>query len=154
MAVAQLGSEHKGYINWLMTHPDVYPTISDDGSPPVEEYEADLDSGFFLSTAPGNLFIFTPYCYRVYSMHSCILPEARGPGSVKAARECIKWMFEKGGAVKIVGVVCDSDPRAQKFALKIGFNQEGRYKKSFIRGGVLQDLIIYGQEAETCQQQR
>lgn len=138
------------FVQKTMTHPEVYPWISDDGAPDPQEFSAKGlladTSNYFLLPNDGSLFIFRPFSYKVYMMHTCVLPNYRGSTAFKAGRMACNWMFENAGIIKIVGCVATNNPQADVFARRIGFKKEGCWTNSFIKDGKAYDLNLFGKE--------
>jgi RimJ/RimL family protein N-acetyltransferase len=131
-----------------MKHPDVYPFISDDGSPTAEDYEPKdllvLEQVYFLSPADGVLFMLVPVNSVTYEVHTCILPDIRGASSIAHAKELILWMFTNTRCEKIVTTVPVFNLPALALAIRAGMKQEGVNRRSFLRRGVLYDQTMLG----------
>jgi len=144
------------FVKEIMTDPDVYPSISDDSSGPAEDFtpEIFLSNGIFkvLSPNPGSVFVFVPFVYRIYWVHSCVLPGYRGAQAVDAMKSACKWMFDEQHALKILGIVPAFNRQARVFAVKSGFKATHIIKDSYQKDGVVHDLHFFEKGRYQCQQ--
>ena len=145
-------------VNRIMTAPDIYPWISDDGSPSADEFSAEIFLNnpdiYVLQPNEYSIFLFIPFVSFVYQMHTCVLKEGRGKMAFKAARDVCRWMFENTDAVKLIGTVEENNRRMDVFARRIGAKKEGVLTKSYVKNGKISDLILFGMEKIKCQQQQ
>jgi len=130
-------------IREIATHPEIYPYVSDDGSPPPEEYEPVQSDEFYYLMFEGGFFLFHPLNYITVEVHTCILPEWRGR-SIKYARRAIAWMFRNTQYRKIVTHVPEYNRKALAYAQKAGMRIEGVNRKSFMKNGVIYDQYLLG----------
>jgi len=75
--------------------------------------------------------------------HANILPEYQGK-AVNCTLAAIRWMFSNTPCRRIITNVPDYHIRACKFVEKLGFVKFGVNEKSYLKGGKLHDLIMYG----------
>jgi len=135
-------------IHSIVTHPRIYPWISDDGTPPVDKCEIKRSDDIYYvlisEDNPAALFIFMPQNAVCYDFHVCVLPELWGRESVRAGRMAIHWMFEHSPARRIVGGVPTFNPLACHYALNLGMEKYGVNRKSYLHEGTLYDQNLYG----------
>ena len=159
----------------ILTHPRIYPHISDDHSPPVDEYDPprhdsiwyvlafDEDAGDELL----GLWMFVPQNSVCWEVHTALLPLAWGERGHAAARVLPDWIFAKTSCRRIVTNVPSTNRLALRFAISAGMKIYGVNRESFLKDGILCDQVCLGispfleepvEEAEaakeeTCQQQ-
>lgn len=157
-------------IRRIMAHPQVYPHITDDGCPPVEEFHpvespeiwyviVRSDSGP-RSLAFGNaigMWVFFPQNHVCWEVHTCLLPVGRGETGRAAARQMAAWIWSNTPCRRIITNVPVFNRLALAFAKRAGMVEFGRNERSFLKGGELHDQIMLGlskPEEVTCQQQQ
>lgn len=131
-----------------MSHPKVYPYISDDGSANVEDFQVIESDHIIYLLWEGGVFSLVPFNCITYEVHTCILPEYQGK-SLEYARAGTKWMFENTSCQKIITHVPEYNKRAYVFAKKSGMEFEGTSKKAFLKNGKLHDLHKLGISCHT-----
>lgn len=146
-------------IKKIMTHPRVYPWISDDSSPKSSEFEPVIhDSIYYLVVEdkdPIAVFMYHQHNAITFEVHTCVLPAGYGEKAIKAAVLSMHWMFRNTNAKKIVTHVPENNVKAKSFAERCGLIHEGVNRKSFLKNSKIYDQYLLGiTEAELCQQQR
>lgn len=136
-------------VRSVITHPRVYPHVSDDSSPAVEDFEPiDHASLVYLHAQDDagtlGVFMLVPLSHVCYQVHTCMLPRAWGASAREAARLGTQWMFEHGPCRRIVTNVPEYNRIAERFARACGMTEYGRNLKSFQKDGVLYDEILLG----------
>lgn len=145
-------------VKAVLTHPAIYPHITDDGCPPIDEFEpADHPSFYRLAVYDGEdvagLFLFHPANMVCYEGHICLLPAHQGGDTRAAAKSALAWMFENTPCQKIMARVPAKNLPARRAVERAGMLEEGKLRKSLLKDGVLQDQILYGVEkGETWKQ--
>jgi len=119
----------------------IYNRISEDGSPPVEEYEHNTGALYLIDDALSGLMIFEPMNAVTAEMHVQMLDKSKG---VEFGLACIEWLWTNSKAIKIVAQVPELYPDVCKWALKIGLEQEGTNRSSYLKGGKVYSQIYYG----------
>ena len=145
-------------VKAIITHPDIWPLASDDGSPDPENFEPADDPRLVYLLAsdggrPAGVFVMVPVNAVTWDVHDVMLPGYQGLKAVVAARLALDLAFAETGARKLTAAIPESNQRAIRFALRLGFRMEGVSPKSFLRNGNLEDRIMLGFERETCLQQ-
>lgn len=151
-----------GLVRFVVTHPAIYPHISDDHSPAADEYEPVIAEGiYWLACASGDdlagLFMAHPWNGATYEIHTCILPPFRGPAAREATAAVLAWLFTQTRCQKVVTHVPATNRAAYRLATDSGLKDEGLNRRSFLKGGELIDQHLLGitrEEWETCQQQQ
>ena len=139
-------------INSIITHPAVYPFVSDDGSPPAEEFDCSplLGSpmGYFLlamnDEQAAGVFMYHAHNAITYEVHTNVLPEFRGAGAVKLAKLSLKWMFENTRCRKVVTHVPITNRPAYRLARAVGMCGEGTNRRSFMKDGAIINQHVLG----------
>ena len=149
-----------GLIREIMTSSEVYPYITDDGSPLKEDFDPiDNDSIYYLLVMGEGLlyglYMLHPHNSVTYEIHTCLLRTCRGKKADKAAKEVLKWIFSYTPCLKVVTHVPESNKPALKYAQRAGLIIEGVNRESFLKGGKLYNQVLLGiTREESCQQQQ
>lgn len=135
-------------VREIMTHPKVYPFITDDFSPPVEQF-APLDHPLFwymLAFDGEELLGMWLFEQRgvAFQVHTCLLPGYRFQRGRQAAREMAEWIWTNSGCQRIWTAVPRNNRIAVEFARAAGMTQFGVNERSFLKNGILQDQILLG----------
>jgi RimJ/RimL family protein N-acetyltransferase len=136
-------------IRSVMTHPRVYPHITDDGCPPVEQFAPVLSPAIWYVEAHDGeellgLWAFVPQNAICWEVHTCLLPNAWGQRGAKAAKEMAAWIWANTDCRRIVTNVPSCNPLAYRFARKAGMVEYGRNTDSFLKDGKLYDQSLLG----------
>lgn len=136
-------------VRSVLTHPRVYPHITDDSSPAADEFcPHEHPSIVYLHAQDegGTLgvFMLIPLSMVCYQVHTCMLPRAWGAPARECARLGTRWMFDHGPCRRIVTNVPEYNRVAERFARACGMAEYGRNLKSFQKDGVLYDEILLG----------
>jgi hypothetical protein len=152
-------------VRGILTHPAIWPHITDDGSPSIEDFEpADPEAVIYLVARDGadllGLWMAVPRNAVELEVHTCLLPVTWGPRAAIAGREAIEWVWANTRARRIVTSVPEPNRLAHRFAQRTGMTEYGRDPLSFLRGGELFDQILLGisrpegKQENTCQQRQ
>lgn len=137
-------------VDAVKCDPDIYDALTDDWSPKDPKLSTAAVSlltapnVLMLSPASGIIFTFARLNGATWEGHISVIREARGKEAIAAARETITWMFTQTSARKIVGFTPVFNRPAVLFSKLVGFKQEGRIIKSWLKNGVLHDQIVFG----------
>jgi RimJ/RimL family protein N-acetyltransferase len=139
-------------IKKIVTHPEVYPWLSDDGSPAAENWQPTPSQAIYYVLAefdgePVAVFMFTPQNSVCYEGHSALLPKIWGQGA-EIAVMVQRWLFENSPAQRIVGNAPAFNERALYYAQKAGMRRYGLNPKSYLKNGVLYDQVLVGVSKE------
>lgn len=126
-------------IREILTHPEVYPHIKDDYSPPVEQFAP--HPACYLEPVAGVLVVLRPMLATLWEAHIAALPEARGKGA-EAVRLAADWLRENTRAEQVLAMFPEGS-KATSLMGKCGFVKVGSVEGSFRRGGALLPLHIY-----------
>lgn len=133
----------------ILTHPKIWPFISDDASPPVEDFQPVAHDAFWYVLAHYGdtllgLWMFVPQNGVCYEVHTALLPVAWGLLGQSAARALPAWIWENTPCRRIVTNVPSSNRLALHFALKAGMKIYGVNEASYLKDGVLRDQVCLG----------
>jgi RimJ/RimL family protein N-acetyltransferase len=136
-------------IRGILTHDKIWPHISDDGSPPREEYRPiEHDAIWYVIVRDGDkllgLWVFTPQNAVCWEVHTALLPAAWGPRGQHAARLLPGWIWANTPCRRIVTNVPETNRLALHFAVKSGMKIYGVNRQSWMKNGVLCDQICLG----------
>jgi RimJ/RimL family protein N-acetyltransferase len=145
-----------------MSHPRIWPHISDDYSGPPEDFRPILHKKGLYYLAPEvdgrrvGVFFYHAHSTVLWEVHTCVLPEFWGAAALYAARDGLRWMVDNTGCRKVITHVPDDNSVARRFAHRVGMVDEGVNRASFLKGGVLLDQYVLGitREEILCLQQR
>ncbi|MEW5709849.1 MAG: GNAT family N-acetyltransferase [Pseudomonadota bacterium] len=143
-------------VRKILTHPQIYPHVSDDGSPPPEEFDpresVRNDAMYFLvpmaAERPAGLYVIYPHNSIMYEVHACILPEYRGAAAREAARAMVQWVFAHTPCRKLIALVPAFNRLAHQYARRVGFMDVGVITRSYLKAGVLYDQHLLAIEKE------
>lgn len=141
--------EDAALIRRCLTHPKIWPHISDDGSPPAERFEPHIGPPLlylaaFEGTELGGVWLYHPHNHVTFEVHTCCLPAWWGPRALTAARLSLRWMIDYTPCRKVITHVPKGNRLAYRFALRVGMTDEGLNRRSFLRHGVLHDQHVLG----------
>lgn len=136
-------------VRQVMTHPRIWPWISDDGSPAAEDFRPVNSPAIWYIAAKYRdellgIFVFTPQNTVCWEVHTCLLPRAWGPMGLAAAKELARWMWAHTSCRRITTHVPADNLLALAFARHAGMETFGVNKRSFLRGGMLIDQTVLG----------
>lgn len=133
-------------IREIVTHPMVYPAVSDDYSPSVSMWQPP-DAHFFL-VKDGNetlgLWAMTMENGICWKAHTCLLPISYGERARRAASEFREWIWIHTPCLRIITDVPRYNTLAYRFALAAGMKQFGVNPKAYMKNGTLHDVIMLG----------
>jgi RimJ/RimL family protein N-acetyltransferase len=132
----------------IATHPRLWEHVSDDGTPPREEWKPAEDPALFYVLVREvellGFFLLAPQNCVCYEIHVCLLPEAWGERADAAFTGVLRWAWAETPARRIVGHVPASNRLAVRFAARAGLTEYGRNPASYLQGGALHDQILLG----------
>jgi hypothetical protein len=136
-------------VRSVLLHPDVYPWISDDGSPVAAESKMPevllgSDENFVLSPHSTVVMVFVRRNRIEYEIHTNIIPEGRGRKSFPRVASTLDWMLDYTPCRKFTTSVPTFNRAANWYARKFGMTQEGVNRQSFLKNGELYDQILFG----------
>jgi RimJ/RimL family protein N-acetyltransferase len=139
-------------VREIITHPRIWPNVIDDFSPPREEFQP-IASESILYILPKEdervlgVICFAMLSHIVFEIHPVLLPETWWEfGKAKEATlGAMDWIWKNTDCQRIVGYVPLLRHRTKlRFPPKLGMVQYGVNPKSFLKGGVLVDQVMFG----------
>jgi RimJ/RimL family protein N-acetyltransferase len=136
-------------VRQIITHPRIWPHVSDDFSPAPEDFVPKQDEAiWYVLVKNGDellgLFSLFPQNAICWELHTCLLPNAWKRWTVPAARGLFGWIFSNTGCLRIVTSVPEYNRVAVRAAVLAGMMQFGVNEKSWMRRRELQDQILLG----------
>ena len=136
-------------IKRIITDPEVYPMVSDDGSPAPEDFQPVIAPNvlYVLVRIEGTiagLWILLPSNSFCYEIHTVLLPWCRGRRAFEAAKQLGPWLWENTRIERVFTNVPEFNKEALLFARVSGMIQFGKNVKSFKKGGMLYDETLLG----------
>jgi RimJ/RimL family protein N-acetyltransferase len=144
------GSTDWALIKRIMTHPRVWPHISDDFSPEPQEFvPVDNPALCYLvimdGETPLGLFLFTPHNGCHVEVHTCLLPAAWARGSREIARQALVWLWSNCPQIeRLTTTVPQNNLLALRFAQAMGMIEYGVNPQSRKKSGALVDQMLLG----------
>ena len=136
-------------IKAIVTHPKVYPAVSDDFSPPAEKWEpiqANV-AHYLLVWDQGELLGLWAFYERspiTWEVHTCLLPLSYGKRAQEAASEMATWIWVNTRCLRLVTEVPDYNRLALRFARAAGMVEYGFNEKSYMKNGHLCGIHLLG----------
>lgn len=140
-------------VREVVTHPRVWPWVSDDfsGVPeawrPLEHpaiwYVVVLDGEELL-----GLLTFIPQSTVCWEFHTCMLPIAGSKRAHEAILGSIRWIWEWTACRRAVTNVPVFNRQALRCARAIGLEEIGMNRKSYMKDGRLHDQVLFGLSPE------
>lgn len=136
-------------ITSAITHPRVWPRVSDDSSPLPEDFSPTLSEtivylGAFDADQFHGLFMLHAHNAICWEVHTCLSPSAWGKFSVLFAAACVEWVFEHTACQRLITNVPTGNALALRLAKSVGMQQFGVNPRSFLKCGVALDQIMLG----------
>jgi len=141
-------------IRRILTHPRIYPFISDDGSPPADQYQpVEHEAMWYVivrdtheSGVPDLLgcWVFAPENSICWEVHTALLPCAWGERGQIAASMLPAWVWSNTPCRRIITNVPSNNRLALHFAMRAGMTIYGTNERSFLKNGQLLDQICLG----------
>lgn len=133
----------------VITHPKVWPWISDDGSPARESFVPENHPGnLYLLCFDGEtllgLWLFVKRNAVTVEVHTCLLPHHGFHRGRVAARQAAEWIWANTDVQRIITSVPETLRIALRFAQAAGMVEFGRNLKSFLKNGRLWDEVLLG----------
>jgi RimJ/RimL family protein N-acetyltransferase len=144
-------------VRSILTHPRIYPWISDDGAPAAADFQpVDHPAIWYVLVKEQlcggdrvlGLFLFTPQGAACWEVHTCLLPIAWGRRAAAAAAGAAEWLFEQTSCSRIVTTVPAYNRLALRFARAAGMTEYGRNPASYLKNGKLHDQVLLGLSRE------
>lgn len=153
-------------VKKIITHPKLWPYLSDDFSPPPEQFEpAQAEGIIYLLVSEENrtlgCFLLHSHSAIVWEVHTCLLPEAWGK-SEEATKGGTEWVWSNLPCMRLITNVPNNNKLALRLAKRSGMQQFGCNPDSFAKAGKVYSMAMLGisrpgiesLRGESCQQQQ
>jgi hypothetical protein len=136
-------------VRQIITHPRLYPHLSDDHSPPPDEYQPQRHPAIWYVIVRDDdellgLWMFVPQNGVCWEVHTALLPCAWGERGQLAARLLPTWIWHASHCRRIVTNVPVTNRLALHFAYQAGMRVFGVNEASYQKNGVLHDQVMLG----------
>ena len=139
---------HVGLIYSLMTLPEIWATVAEDGQDPMQ-YVPDFQGTCWLVMRVGGepvaLYAFEKVNGITVEIHAQVLPQYRKQYSMASGRKAIEWIWENAPwCRKIIAWVPELYPNVRDFAVANGFKIEGNSAQSYLKNDTVYDQWLLG----------
>lgn len=136
-------------IREIITHPAIWPYVSDDFAPPVEQFQPiENDSIWYVLVKDGDqlmgMWMLVPNSPIWTEVHTCILPEGRGNRAREASILFIEWIWKNTPFLAVTTHVPSYNRLALNFAIRGGMKAVGMIPRSYQKNGHLMDQMVLG----------
>lgn len=138
-------------VRRILTHPKVYPWLTDDFAPPPEQFQPlTLDCIWYVTVYDDNqllgLWMLTPQTGVCCEVHTALLKA--GERGREAAKLMARWIWANTPFRRIITNVPSYNRLALRFAEAAGMKRFGLNAQSFQKHGALYDQILLGLSPE------
>lgn len=135
-------------LNAAVTHRRLINWLCDDGFDTESLPEEYPDSFIILEALqgdkPAGFFVYHPTNCATVEVHTVLLPCAWGDDAIELAKASTAWIFENTNYQRIITQVPENNRHAQNLACNAGLIFYGVNQKSWLKGGELYDLHLFG----------
>ena len=133
-------------VKSFISLPEVWEQIAQDNQD-VEKFDLD-NTGFWLKALVGSELIGMLGFYQLQGVkvefHPCIIKKHRKEHAVEAINKAIDYAFDIEKIQKINVIIPFSHKIVHNFALKVGFQDEGINRESFLKNNVIYNQWYMG----------
>lgn len=143
-----------GLVRRILTWPEIYATSGDDYTVPAEDFKVyEHPDIWYVLAANGltgfGLFTLIPENTVCWKLHVGMLPWASTEQKWAAARKLAPWLGANTPCRRLTAMVPANNRTALVYGTHgIGMHYVGTQEKAFMKGGMLQDLIILGRSVQ------
>lgn len=134
-------------VRAILTHPEIYECIAEDGTPPREDFMLQLEGIAcivgIVGSEPIGVMIYHPINGITWECHVQVLPAYREQYADEFSEKALDWAFSLG-VKKLVAQIPFLYPNVKDFGLKHGFEVEGINKQSYLKNGQIHDQWYLG----------
>lgn len=134
-------------VRAILTHPDIYDRIAEDGTPLREDFIPSMIGAAYVvgivGAEPIGIVMYHPINVITWECHVQVLPEYRAEFAKEFAQKAIQWAWDMG-VQKLVAQIPFLYPNVRDFGLNVGFEVEGINRKSYLKNGQLHDQWYMG----------
>ena len=127
------------FVDSILKDESVYPFITSDNSPSVEDYTAKASLSnpavHFLTTNRYTVFITFPSINTsIFEFHvNMVAPEGRGETAVESTKEALRYIFEEIECLKLVSFIPVLYMNVLNFAVANGQKIEGLLTDAYLK---------------------
>lgn len=133
-------SEDYEAIGAVLTHPDIWETISGDNEHP-ESFEVPKGENVYLlgynNKQVIGLICLHPHDKDEWVVHIQVLPEHRKEIASEFANTALNWIWTNTDINKLRALIPEIYPNVKRFSESIGFKDEAFITNSYTKGGQL-----------------
>jgi RimJ/RimL family protein N-acetyltransferase len=134
-------------IRAILTHPRLWPSISDDFSGSPEDFQPFSNEAIFYvlvssGDKPIGVWMFVKQSPTWHEIHVAFLPKAWGVKANQAARMLAPWVWANTTAQCISARIPAYNRAAIAFARRSGMGLTGKLPKSFQKNGGIVDQVL------------
>ena len=134
-------------IKQIMTRPDIWKTVSEDGQK-AEAFEPDMGQNCFLLISDNEVIgLYQLKCMNgvTIELHPMVFPECRSEYGKASCQAVLQWIVDNvDWCQKVNATIPVIYKHVKRFAKSMGFVEEGINRKSYIKDGVLVDQYLLG----------
>lgn len=129
-------------IKKILCYPEIYACISDDNSPPFDEYEPSLTATYVAGYVDSDIIGLMIYhtTEKGLKCHIQVLPEFRKEYAREFARMALEFGEAKNSSIYSEIPLCY--PNVIRFAKSFGFTEIGIIKDNHLLDGVSFDVMV------------
>lgn len=136
-------------IRSVITHPAIWDAVSDDFTPPVEEWNpVRSDSVWFVTVHDGDellgLWMLVWHSQIMIECHTCLLPTCGYGRARAAARQMTAWVFRETPCRRVITCIPRYNRAARKFARAAGMMPVGIEEACYLKHGKYYDIMRFG----------
>ena len=136
-------------VKKIVTHPMIYPHMSDDFAPAAEAWKPIQDESFWYVLVREEkellgLWILHPENAICWKIHTCLLPSAHGEKARAAVKYFANWVWENTPCHRVNTDVPIYNRLAYRFAKRAGMTEYGLNPRSWMKNGRLHHQIMLG----------
>lgn len=127
----------------LLTHPSIWPSLTNDDAPPLGEFEAPDAFTYLVATDGGEVagLFGVRMEQNAAILHVAMLPAYRGAGTRKAGEAAMAWVWANTGAERVLVRLEAWNTKARAAAVRAGFKPTKTLPGAVRRGGRLVDIL-------------
>lgn len=107
-------------VNRILNDRSVLPWVAGGLTPPLDAGPIIANANNVVLACDGAAFLFIKLMVGYYELHSCVLPELRGRGTLQLGNEAVDWMFSRTDATEIITRVPHGNAAAKAAIQVIG----------------------------------
>lgn len=136
-------------LNELANHPDIRPTIDDPDKGVLDlTFQADNAHNVFLTSEHGGCLL-VKLAPALYSVHTMVRPEGRGPWALSMVKAVEHWMFCNTDALEIITHIPHGHQAARTLSVAAGMDFEFTRPDGGKFRGVMTPMDIYSITVQT-----